>query len=74
MSQCCFSAKLKPIDSYFMGYYLYGKKEYYPAGFWLYSSILSYEESDFNKIVSFGKEKLFELYAETLLRQSTLLI
>ncbi|XP_037812163.1 prolyl 4-hydroxylase subunit alpha-2-like [Lucilia sericata] len=66
-----YETKLKSIDSYFMGYYLFSKKLYYPAGFWLNSSLGNYEdENEFNKIVNFNKEKILELYAETLVQQN----
>ncbi|KAI8119596.1 Prolyl 4-hydroxylase subunit alpha-2 [Lucilia cuprina] len=66
-----YNASLKSIDSYFMGYYLFSKNLYYPAGFWLYNSIINYEElNNFNSIVDFGKEKPLELYADILVKQN----
>lgn len=66
-----FSGKLKSIDSYFMGYHLLSKKEYYPAGFWMYSSINNYEENTyFNTIVGYSKDRPLQLYAEILVAQS----
>lgn len=61
---------MKSIDAYFMGLHLFSKKDYYPAGFWLYNAIMKYEDNDFNRIVDFGKEKLLEMYATTLMHQS----
>lgn len=62
---------MKSIDCYFMGYYMFSKHYFYPAGFWLYTSIMNYEENNyFNNIIDFGKEKALELYAETLVKQS----
>lgn len=65
-----YSVKLKAIDRYFMGLHLFGKEHYYQSGFWLYSAIDSYEPSEYNRIVDFGEEKSFSLYAEALLKQS----
>ena len=65
-----FSVKMKPIDAYFMGHYLFTKHQYYEASFWLYDAIIRYKANEFNHIVDFGKEKPLELYAETLMRQS----
>ena len=65
-----FSVKMKSIDAYFMGHYLLTKHQYYEAGFWLYSALMKYKTNEFNRIVDYGKEKPFELYAETLMHQS----
>ena len=65
-----FSVKMKSIDAYFMGQYLFTNHQYYEAGFWFYSALMKYKTNEFNRIVDYGKEKPFELYAETLMHQS----
>lgn len=61
---------MKPIDRYFMGYYLFGQGKYIHSAFWTYEAIVSFTDSDYNVIVDFTKEKIYSLYGETLVKQS----
>uniref|UniRef100_A0A1A9ZZK9 procollagen-proline 4-dioxygenase n=1 Tax=Glossina pallidipes TaxID=7398 RepID=A0A1A9ZZK9_GLOPL len=59
--------RLSSLDRYTMGVHLFDQKRYQDALFWLYSSILSYQNNSFNTVLDFHKTKIFELYAESLL-------
>lgn len=65
---------MKPLDRYFMGYYLFGQEKYFHSAYWTYQAIMSHEESDYNAIIDFGLEKVYALYGETLVKQSKFLI
>uniref|UniRef100_A0A034WBR4 procollagen-proline 4-dioxygenase n=1 Tax=Bactrocera dorsalis TaxID=27457 RepID=A0A034WBR4_BACDO len=65
-----YDTKLSALDCYAMGFELFSRKEYISAGFWLYSAISMYEENALLRLHDLSREKIMELYAETLLKQS----
>ncbi|XP_075148852.1 prolyl 4-hydroxylase subunit alpha-2-like [Haematobia irritans] len=65
-----YETKLKPIDQYYIGKYLYDIEGYYHAAYWMYNAIQSYESTNYAKILDFGSETIHALYAENLLKQN----
>ncbi|XP_058982692.1 uncharacterized protein LOC101899183 [Musca domestica] len=65
-----YNVQMKPLDRYFMGYYLFGQEKYFHSAYWTYQAIMSHEDSDYNAIMDFGLEKVYALYGETLVKQN----
>ncbi|XP_061396397.1 prolyl 4-hydroxylase subunit alpha-1-like [Musca vetustissima] len=64
-----YNAKLSSVDCYFMGLHLVSKKNFYLAGFWLYNAIENYKNTDYYKIIDYGRDKPNALYADVLAKQ-----
>ncbi|XP_073817092.1 prolyl 4-hydroxylase subunit alpha-2-like isoform X2 [Musca autumnalis] len=67
-----YNVQMKPIDLYFMGYHLFSQEKFFHSAYWTYQAILTFEESEYNKIMDFGQEKIYGLYGETLVKQNRL--
>ncbi|XP_061400915.1 prolyl 4-hydroxylase subunit alpha-2-like [Musca vetustissima] len=65
-----YNVQMKTVDRYFMGYYLHGQAKYFHSAYWTYQAIMSHEDSEYNAIMDFGKEKVYALYGETLVKQN----
>lgn len=64
------SVRLKSIDRYYMGHHLFVEKKFYYSASWTFTAIMSYEASDYNELVDYTEDKVYILYAETLMKQS----